>query len=330
LLVHAEHFASSHADRFVTHALPNKYRPTRYAFTFLQHGVIKGDLSLWLNPKNIDVFVTSTEDEYEYITGTSPYRFGRKETRLTGLPRFDVLKLRRDAVPEEERDIILVMPTWRDYLVGTMSSASNDRETIDGFEETVYSRSLSNLLLSDRLAKVAQASRRRVVFMPHPNMHRYLDRFTIPDYVETVSYADVDVRDMLAHAILLVTDYSSTAFNAAYLDIPVVYYQFDKEEYLAGHTERAGYFSYETHGFGPITTTTDDAVAAIESALEGNSDIAYSHRVTQTFPVRDGKNRLRVYEAMRAASAREPLRSRVHSAPGDDWDTDGSNYLNNP
>ena len=319
LLVHAKHLASSHADRFVTNALPRKLTPPAYAFTFLQHGVIKGDLSLWLNPKNIDVFVTSTEDEYRYITEVSPYRFGRKETRLTGLPRFDVLKERRDGVPLDERNIILLMPTWRNYLVGAMAGASNERSTVKGFDESLYAHGINDLLASKELTEIARVHDMRVIFMPHPNMRHYLDRLRVSPGVEMVSYDDADVREILARAAVLLTDYSSTAFNAAYLDIPVVYYQFDQQDYFSSHTERVGYFDYYADGFGPVTTTARHAVQAVADALDGTVDSKYAARVERAFPVRDGGNRGRVFEAMCEATTVRPLREREQRAVDDGW-----------
>ncbi|UUT35734.1 CDP-glycerol glycerophosphotransferase family protein [Microbacterium elymi] len=140
LMAHADHLASSHADRFITDALPRRMRG-RYVFTFLQHGVIKGDISEWLNRKRIDVFVTSTRAEYDYIVGPSPFKFGTKEVRLTGLPRHDaLLKLaqRRDGGRASK---VLIMPTWRDYLVGDMGKTSADRAQIAAFSQSRYARS---------------------------------------------------------------------------------------------------------------------------------------------------------------------------------------------
>ncbi|MDR2997541.1 MAG: glycosyltransferase, partial [Microbacterium sp.] len=223
LLHNASHLASSHADRFITDAVPRKHVPTDYVFTFLQHGVIKGDISGWLNAKSIQVFVTSTEDEYDYISGDSPFKFGSKEVRLTGLPRFDVLLERAAEVPDAERNLVLVMPTWRDYLVSGMKGASDDRARVEGFEETNYARSISGLLRNEELAVALKAQGKRLVFMPHPNMKPYLRDFDVPGHVELRSYQDTDVREMIIHAAALVTDYSSIAFNAAYLRVPVVY-----------------------------------------------------------------------------------------------------------
>lgn len=298
LLKHADHLASSHADRFITHVLPSKMNPRGYAFTFLQHGVIKGDISHWLNPKDIQTFIASTQAEYSYLTESPAYRYSAKEVALAGLPRFDVLKERADAVPPEERNLILVMPTWRDYLVGRMGKDSADREMIRGFTETVYAKSLSGLLNDHRLLSLSERLGKRIIFMPHPNMQPYLSEFALPQQVEVRSYADTDVRDMLIRASVLVTDYSSIAFNAAYIRAPVLYFQFDLDEYLSGHTERAGYFEYETDGFGPVVSTIDDASESVMSIVANGIDNSYLRRMELAFPERDGQNRRRVYEAM--------------------------------
>lgn len=298
LLSHADHLASSHADRFITHALPPKMRPPRYVFTFLQHGVIKGDISHWLNPKDIQVFVSSTPDEYRYLTMSPAYRYSTKEVQLTGLPRFDVLKERSDAVSEPERNLILVMPTWRDYLVGPMGKDSADRAPIADFAMTNYARSISEFLNNYQLLSSSRDAGKYIVFMPHPNMQPYLSEFIVPDQVDVRSYAETDVRDLLIHASLLVTDYSSIAFNAAYLRTPVTYFQFDQDEYLSEHTERAGYFEYDQHGFGPVTVSANHAARSVVAILKDGPSPKFSERMEHAFPTRDGQNRNRVYQAM--------------------------------
>ena len=60
---------------------------------FLQHGIIKDDLSNWLNhyEKKFDLFVTSSKLEYESLLHKN-YGFGKEIVKLTGLPRFDLLE----------------------------------------------------------------------------------------------------------------------------------------------------------------------------------------------------------------------------------------------
>lgn len=317
LLKHADHLASSHADRFITHALPIKMRPPRYAFTFLQHGVIKGDISHWLNPKSIDVFVASTPDEYQYLTESPAYRVGRKEVRLTGLPRFDVLLERSRATTDDERDLIVVMPTWRDYLVGAMGASSDDRGTLDDFASTPYATRIAGLLNDPRLREAAERTNARIIFMPHPNMKPYLASFQLPDGVEVRSYADTDVREMIVRARLLITDYSSIAFNAAYIGTPVMYYQHDRNDYFVGHTERPGYFDYMTDGFGPVVEDADDAVRTAISIVTDGAQPEFTDRMDRAFPARDGRNRERVYQAMLEARTKRPLNERLTAWPAD-------------
>nr|MCR4647806.1 CDP-glycerol glycerophosphotransferase family protein [Lachnospiraceae bacterium] len=78
---------------------------------FLQHGVIKDDMSLTLNRFNTGFtgFVTSTEDEYCSILNY-PYGYTEEEVWLTGLPRYDKLY-------NDDSKIILIMPSWRKGLM---------------------------------------------------------------------------------------------------------------------------------------------------------------------------------------------------------------------
>ena len=131
-MANCAHLISSHADVPVMRppAIVRFTQPS-WRFTFLQHGVIKDDLSQWLNNKRIDLFVTSTQPEYDSIVGDhTPYTFTAKETKLTGLPRFDRLLEQGKRFGPEQRDLILVTPTWRDWLVPPLevgSQTADDR-----------------------------------------------------------------------------------------------------------------------------------------------------------------------------------------------------------
>ncbi|EAL5848717.1 capsular biosynthesis protein, partial [Campylobacter coli] len=103
---------SSHADEYLI-----RYITPRQQFIFLQHGVIKDDLSRWLNSKKINLFITSTRAEYDSIANNyNRYKFGKKEVLLTGLARHDVLLKNNKSDTKQ----ILIMPTWRHYLSGLM------------------------------------------------------------------------------------------------------------------------------------------------------------------------------------------------------------------
>ena len=93
LMANALHLISSHADEAITYppAILEFVHPT-WKYHFLNHGVIKDDLSAWLNRKPIETFVTSTAagvrlDRRRLARTSSP----RREVKLTGMPRFDRL-----------------------------------------------------------------------------------------------------------------------------------------------------------------------------------------------------------------------------------------------
>lgn len=105
-----------------------------------------------------------------------------------------------------------------------------------------------------------------------------------------------DSHSLLAHADVLVTDYSSVYFDYLLLDRPVVFYAHDLERYRA---ERGFYFEYETVTPGPVTRTADELTRTVEQTLE--HDDAYADeraRVRERF-CHTGKGRSEaVYEAV--------------------------------
>jgi CDP-glycerol:poly(glycerophosphate) glycerophosphotransferase len=306
LMANCQHLISSHADQPVI-APPQILRFMRpeWRFTFLQHGVIKDDISPWLNPKKIDIFVTSTVAEYESVAGDGTgYAFTSKETKLTGLPRFDVLLEAGSRVPPGKRDLVLLAPTWRNWLVPPLEVGSQRRSVAyDEFMASEFAQNWLSVIRSPELAEIADKHGVRVGFLPHPNLQPVLPHLDLPPHVEALGWDNP--RELFARARLLVTDYSSMAFNAAYLDRPVVYFQFDRDRFLFGdHVGRIGYFDYQTQGFGPVTADPDAAVkAAVDAVEHGPAPIPeYQARIDATFPARDGRCCERVYEEIRGST----------------------------
>jgi Putative glycosyl/glycerophosphate transferases involved in teichoic acid biosynthesis TagF/TagB/EpsJ/RodC len=304
---------SSHADLPISHPPQLAHTgPTRWHFGFLQHGVIKDDLSRWLNQRDLDLFVVSTEPELASVADDgTPYRFGHRETRNTGLPRFDRLLAVGGAIPEGERNLVIVAPTWRQWLTLPLERGSQRRTLHDEFWESDYMRSWTALLRSPAVADAIARRGWRLGFMPHPNLQGILDQFEMPGHVEPLAFAGTDVQALYGQCALLVTDYSSVAFNMAYLDRPVVYFQFDREAMFHGaHVGRQGYFDYERDGFGPVVDDVPGAERAIVAAVEAGPrpSSLYQARIEATFTERDGRACERVVAAV------EDL-SRPHAAP---------------
>jgi CDP-ribitol ribitolphosphotransferase len=83
-----------------------------------------------------------------------------------------------------------------------------------------------------------------------------------------VDLSDEDINEVLCVTDVLVTDYSSVMYEAAILDIPMLFYAFDLEQYLE---DRDFYMDYAGSVPGKIVTTMDemaDAVVREDFAIE--------------------------------------------------------------
>lgn len=321
LVLLAGHVISSHIDGYISHPLKVKrYGTPPWRISFLQHGIIKGDLSPWLNSKDAALVVASTDAEYDYLTGESPYKVGTKEVRLTGLPRHDALLAKNATIPDEQKNLIVLAPTWRKYLVGQMNGKTARRTLNQDFLSSEFATQWQQLLHSDGLRGFAQEHGLEIVFLPHPNIQPYLGVLEVPEYVRVARYADTDVQQIVCRASVMVTDYSSMAFNLAYLYRPVCYFQFDRAQYEAGHTEGKGYFAYERDGFGPVSEQPAGIVEALQRLWnEPAYRERYVSRARETFPVRDGRNSERVFRAISELDQRLSLEEASQPAQRESW-----------
>ncbi len=295
---------SAHADALVHSYFGDNFHKSK-DFIVLQHGVIHTDLSNRLNPKPISLFITTTPQEYDSIVSDgSPYKFTKSQVLLSGLPRHDALLEANKEVCNPGK--IVVMPSWRNYLLGARIKNSNERPLNPEFVNSDYKKAWESFLVSPRLKKIADDSGKTIAFFPHANILPYAEAglFSIPDYVELGKLDGTNsIQDYFCDAAVLITDYSSVAFEVAYLDKPCLYYQFDFDDFFGGgHTSSKGYFDYVRDGFGPVVTAEDELLDALECIVQQGfrPTEEYKHRMDKTFIFRDGKCCERVYEAIKA------------------------------
>ncbi len=293
--------ASSH----ITPAIINppqlrRLRTNPWKIAFLQHGVVRDDVSRWFNRQYVDLIVASTAGEYaSFVDDDTNYELTTREAKLVGLARFDrLLRLGAD-YPSDKQDLVLVTPTWRNDL-----QVSDARLPVtQGFLESQFVTNWLALLNDEGFREAVAAAGKRIGFLPHPNLQSVLPQLALPDDIELLSYAGQDVQRFIARAAFQITDYSSMAFNSAYLDRPVIYFQFDAEDFFSGaNNSRPGYFDFERDGFGPVTTTVDQTVSATRLLLERTPD-EYAARIRATFPTRDGRCCERTVAAIEALHA---------------------------
>ena len=243
---------------------------------FLQHGIIKDDLSHWLRKyyHNLNLFVTSTDLERNSILN-SYYNYDRDIVQVLGLPRYDNLK------SEDVKKEILLMPTWRSYL-----------KTDEDFLNSDYFKRLNSFLNNEKLIEILTKTDYKILFKPHYNLLKFINCFDIDEKFIRISI-DEPYQKLFNQSALMITDYSSVFFDFAYLKKPIIYYH-ESEDY---HYKKS-YFNYETMGFGEVVKSEDELLNKIEEYVKNNCHMRdkYKQRVDKFFKYHDQNNCKRVYE----------------------------------
>lgn len=268
----------------------------RFDFVFLQHGVIRHDLSGWLNrfEKNIALFITSSEAEYQSLLDL-PYYYDKTHLLLSGLPRYDLLE-------NHPTNKIMLAPTYRKRLVRKKTDKNGIRGYDPEFKNTEYRRFYNSLINNERLRGALKDNGMEGELYLHPNF-----AFQAPDFDENEQFAvkrfPHNYQQAISQSVLFVSDFSSVVFDFAYLKKPVVYAQFDRKTFFDDQLyTKSSFFDDGVDGFGPVAVTLDDVVDQIVEIIEGGCimEDKYKQKVDEFYRWHDRGARARVYRAILA------------------------------
>lgn len=247
---------------------------------FLQHGITKDNLPvLKYGNIHLDLFCCGAKGEYEYVKNT----FGHPDgvVQYTGLCRYDNLN------NVKNKRQILVMPTWRMYI--------NKQE----FTETEYFKHWSGLLTSRELESYLLCNNYQLVFYPHYDVQKHIDAFIKLRLIKNVIIADFnyDVQTLLNESVLLITDYSSVYFDFAYMEKPVILFQFDESEFRLNHYQK-GYFDEQS--IGVKVYDMDTLLRQLQIYTDNGMKQADCHRefVESFFELADSRNCDRTFNSI--------------------------------
>lgn len=247
---------------------------------FLQHGVIYADQSDWLRKydKNLYLFNTSSDIERESLYSEG-YNYDRSIIQTLGLPRFDALS-------NEDKKIILIVPTWRNYLGNVDLLLASD-----------YYNDLNTLLSDESFVDLAGRYGYRIVFKAHPKLEELAGSGGVRElfdvHEDIVVSCDEGYQDLLNESSLMITDYSSVFFDFAYLKKPVIYYQ-PRDDYHHGKM----YLDFSRDAFGRVVRCESELLDNVERYL-GNGcmmEDEFVERVDNFFKFIDKDNCRRVYD----------------------------------
>lgn len=241
---HAEYLHATRSERLAGHAKGLR--------VFLQHGVT-GMKNVRLNYGRLHmqemppdrVVVNSAAEKQIFI---EDFDYFPSQVKITGFARFDSLF---EGEPEVQRRL-LVMPTWRDWLAS--------REAV---LESRYLANWQEFLADPQIRRLRDEQGVEILLVLHPNLRALVDDL----HLEGISIAprDADVQELIRTSAALVTDYSSVAWDAAFLGRPVFFFRFD-DAVLTG--SRVPFIDAVTELPGPIAHDASVLAAEVTRSAE--------------------------------------------------------------
>ncbi len=292
---------SSHVDDFIRRPLGWKQVYVKditvgKKFVFLQHGISQNDISAYLNrfSKNVSGLVIAASTERE-LFADEKYGYSESKIWATGFARFDRL------YGEEAPRLVTVMPTWRSYLATSMNGETGVWNLVSDFRDSAFYSFYNSLLNDERLIEAANEYGYKLCFMPHPILAPHLDLFEKNEAVVFMN-PETSYREVYARSALILTDYSSAAFDFSYLRRPVVYAQFDREEMKA----RATTYSlntdfYDKHALGEICRDYETTVSTLVDYMKNGCLLKpeYSDAIDGFFLFDDKRSSERIIERIK-------------------------------
>ena len=263
--------------RIASKAVQDKMNSKGMMYVFLQHGVmymvsLGSSLRVGFRKKEgykLHKTVVSSEEEARHFIELGGMK--HEDLYVTGLAKFD------RAVRNDGADKIIIMPTWRRW-------ETNQAKT--DLHETGYYRMIETMYNG-----VPDDLKDRVVILPHPLIS---ERFTGDEgfghHVVVTDQYDPLLRD----CALLITDYSSIAYDAYYRGANVVFYWKDKDECMAHYGEGTHLMLNEDNVFGPVCVDEAGIRQAVEEYYSKPQKADDKTRYNKIVEFHDGRNSERI------------------------------------
>ncbi len=263
------------ANRLVSRKLNSR----KLEYVFLQHGVmymvsLDSDQRTGFykqNYKKHKVIVSSKLEADHFIKYAG---FKRRDLWVCGLSKFD--KATRDA----DADKIVIMPTWRRWEANL---AATD------FMATGYYRMIRKIIKN-----TPKELRKKIVVVPHPLMLKALESAPKNPLRKYLPKGEWSYDGVLRKCKLLITDYSSVAYDAFYRGANVVFYWGEKRYCMKQYGGGAHLMLTRQLAFGPVCNHYEDLARAITEQYDSGQAQKYIRRYRKIVKYSDNKNTNRI------------------------------------
>ncbi len=252
-------------------------------YVFLQHGVM---YMVSLNSESRGMFgrknlkgkyrvVVSSKEEANHFTTLGGHL--AEDMYITGLPKFD------RNIHSETADKIVIMPTWRPWEIA---------QAHEEFMETGYCRMIRSLY-----ENLPAHLKEKAVILPHPLVSRQLE--TLPKEFTEKMVLHQPYDEILRETAVLITDYSSIAYDAFYRGVRVIFDWSEKEECMQAYGPSTKLMLNQTNVFGDVITSPEQLAGVIEENYQNPQREEYRKRYETLVEFHDGKNTQRLMECLK-------------------------------
>ncbi len=267
----------------------------QYIIIHTQHGIVINDMARYIGKyeKNAQLFLSICNWEQQYLH-SDDYGYSLEELPVTGAPRYDALE---DTSGGSR--VIALHPTWRSWLAGR--EHEGHRQYSRSFKESDYFNFYQRLINDPRIVAALEKHDYTLKLYLHPNHRENVTDFSVRSNNVEIMKFPYDYNLMFSESKALVTDYSNTLFDFAYLKKPVLHAQFDRDEFFIKQTTLGeGHFDYVKDGFGPVCHSYEETVEQLLVLIDDTYVPAkkYSQRIESFFTYSDQNNAQRSYDAV--------------------------------
>lgn len=229
--------------------------------------------------------IVTASSEFERNVMVNDWGMLDDSVYIIGNARYDNLPTNEVA---QTRDI-LYTPTWRDWI--KFSSGK--------FTDTDYFKNIMNFLNDDKLNKILDEKDINVKIYMHHLMHEFIDDIKENITGKRIVFLDkgVTLANEIRKSVANITDYSSVAIDFLYMNRPILFYQFDLDEYME---KVDSYIDLKSEMFGSLAYNNDEAVNKLIDIIENNFEVMDNQKNERNkfFRYNDNKNCKRIYDCV--------------------------------
>lgn len=263
--------------------LPQSLKPIRVN---ISHGIegLKKNI-YYKNLEKVDYYICSSNTERK-IKRT--WEIPSEKLIVTGVPRFDRLFQHMDKTSSKT---ILYLPTWREWLYQLDNQDFINSNFASHLIQILSNVNLNNILLEKSF---------KLKIMLHPFMNekiKAIQQIGINKRLSNIELLNGSqyIADEVLDSSLLITDYSSVCWDFLFLNKPVIFYQFDQQEYLQ---KRGSYIDLNRELFGETVYDIKSLIITISQYLAGDYKVVssdhYQEKKRRYIPFVDDHNCERV------------------------------------